>query len=466
MTILRGIAPILVVAAGILSFVMLSRGTEPESREKAEKQAPLVDTATAALHTDGLDIEVDGNVVPFRDVQVSAEVAGRVLRKFPACETGEYVTKDTSLFEIDPQDYALEVKRLEKQKIQAEHDLAEMSVQIENTEKKYEVARRTLELERKELARNKGLYERGVITESDFETAKRSELMAHDSALDDWSQLRVFKSRKSSLEAALDLVEVQLERAQVDLDRTKVKSPINGVVIAESVEQDGYVQRGAVLITIQDAATMEVQCNLRVEDIYWVLQQRAPVSHVDPQDRQRTAFKVPPTDTTVIYEDIFAWEGKLERLDGVGLDVDTRLVPCRVVVRKPFDVHYIGPASESEQPSGPSALLRNMYVQLKIHTKPRTKLIRVPDKALRADSTLWVVRDGKLSIVPAKIAKRWNDTVLIDATGAQLKAGDRVVISPLAGVRSGMEVRESEPSQAAESAGQQRNREISSQVQG
>ncbi|MCG8583870.1 MAG: HlyD family efflux transporter periplasmic adaptor subunit [Pirellulales bacterium] len=454
MNVIRGILPIAVVMAGVLAFVVLSRGKEVASRAPEEKKAPLVETQEAMLHTDGLDIEVDGNVVPFRDVEVSAEVAGRVIRKFPACETGEYVTKGTPLFEIDPQDYELEVKRLEKQKAQAEHDLAEMQVQIVNTEKQIELARENLDLQRKELDRNRGLYDKGVITESDFEAAKRTELMARDSLLDDWSQLRVFRSRKDRLEAARDVVEVQLKRARVDLGRASVESPIDGVIINESVEQDGFVQKSAVLVTIQDTKRMEVKCNLRVEDVYWILQQSPPESGDDSQMQHGRAFKVPATPTQVVFEEVFAWDGVLERLDGVGLDAKTRLVPCRIVVENPLDVKYIGSADESNQPTGPSALLRNMYVQLKIMTKPRTKLMRVSDEALRPGSTVWVARDGKLAILPVTIVKRWHDKVLLDASASKLQAGDRVIVSPLAGARPGIDVREMQTNQPSKTVEQ------------
>jgi multidrug efflux pump subunit AcrA (membrane-fusion protein) len=142
-----------------------------------------------------------------------------------------------------------------------------------------------------------------------------------------------------------------------------------------------------------------------------------------------------------VFEEIFAWDGLLERLDGVGLDAKTRLVPCRVVVKNPLDVKYIGPADPANRPAGPSSLLRNMYVQLKIHTRPRTKLIEIPDKALRPGNTVWVVREGKLAIVPVTIVKRWQGQVLIDSTVSELKAGDQVVTSPLAAVRPGTSVR-------------------------
>ena len=236
MTFIRGVAPILVIGLGILAFVVLSGGKEVASRPPTEQKAPLVDTEVAQLHTKGLEIEVDGMVVPFRDVEISAEVAGRVIRKFPACETGEYVSKGTPLFEIDPQDYDLEVKHLTKRKTQAEHEVEELKVLIANTDKMIALAEKTLALEQTELARLKRVFDTGNITQSEYDDAQHGELKALDELLAHQNQKRVYMSRGSRLVAAKELVEVLLQRAEVDLARTKVVSPIDGVVIAESVQ--------------------------------------------------------------------------------------------------------------------------------------------------------------------------------------------------------------------------------------
>lgn len=444
MNIVRTIAPILIIAVGVAVFVTMGHPEKAQSEGPSKPESPLVETAMATLHTDGLEIDVDGTVVPHRDVEVPAEVAGRITKKYEACETGEFVGVGTPLFEIDPRDYDLEIRRLKKQLGQAEAELKEIRVQIKNTEDQVKLAEENLELQRKELNRLKAITRPGIVSESEYDEARRSELMARESLLTHTNQLRLLGTRVGRLEAAEALVKVQLDRAELDRKRCTVKSPINGVVIAESVQQDGFAQKGAVLVTIQDTATMEVACNLRVDEVYWVLQQLPPAESLTANERQRRAFHIPDTPTKVVFESVFEWDGELNRLDGVGLDAETRLVPCRVVVKDPLAVKYVGPATGKNQPTGPAALLRNMYVQLKILTKPRTKLLNIPEQSLRVGNTVWVVRDGKLDIVPVKVVKRWDDEVLIDGSMSDINEGAKVVISPLAGARPEMEVREQE----------------------
>ena len=66
------------------------------------------------MHEGKLNIEVDGVVVPFRQITLSAEVEGTVLFKEEDCRAGRYVEQGTVLFRIDPRDYELEIRRLWK----------------------------------------------------------------------------------------------------------------------------------------------------------------------------------------------------------------------------------------------------------------------------------------------------------------------------------------------------------------
>src|SRR6056297_2533440 len=49
-----------------------------------------------------LELVIDGNVVPYREANLSSEVAGRVIYKSPASEAGSSVTAGEVLMRIDP----------------------------------------------------------------------------------------------------------------------------------------------------------------------------------------------------------------------------------------------------------------------------------------------------------------------------------------------------------------------------
>ena len=143
----------------------------------------------------------------------------------------------------------------------------------------------------------------------------------------------------------------------------------------------------------------------------------------------------------------YAWEGVLARYEGIGLDQDTRTVPCTVVVEDPSKFCRVvdGKKVDCQSRQSPSALVRGMFVKLFIHAHPQTPLLRIPELAMRPGNRVWRVRDGKLSVVPIRVVSSMEKWAVIQPKiEGQLVSGDRVVVSPLAVVEEGMAVREQE----------------------
>jgi hypothetical protein len=124
------------------------------------------------------------------------------------------------------------------------------------------------------------------------------------------------------------------------------------------------------------------------------------------------------------------------------LDEKTRTVPCRVIVEDPRAVQCVGQAESAAATQGPPALVRGMYVSVQLHAQPAVGLVGVPERALRPGDVVWLVRDGKLAIQRVQVADTVNERVLLHAAESGVAHGDRVIVSPVAVVRDGMEVRE------------------------
>jgi RND family efflux transporter MFP subunit len=246
------------------------------------------------------------------------------------------------------------------------------------------------------------------------------------------------------LEQAKELTAVQLEKAQLDLKRTTILAPVDGVIVREWVEQDAYVQKGAALVTIEDTSSVEVKCNLRMEELYWLWNQDESRSVSTVRD-PRSDYQIPKTPVTVVYRlagQDFTWSGVLTRFDGIGLDEQTRTVPCRAVVENPRTVNTSSAQGVAQRPAGPPALVRGMYVTVRIHVGSQARLLEVPEIAVRPGNVIWLVRNGKLDIQPVSIARLRGKDAIIHADGSDLVAGDNIVISPLAVAESGMPVQQ------------------------
>jgi len=445
---LRVLAPLGILIGGVLAFMTLRSMKEAPTQLAEESLAPMVETIAVEKHVGGLDIDIDGVVVPFREIDLSAEVSGRIAKKSALCRAGTYVTRGTPLIEIDPRDNQLEVDRLEREMSQAANSLQELDVEVSNTQSLLNLSKEQLALQRRELERQTSLVGKKVITDSDLDKSKRDELAAVNAALTLSNSLQLLRIRRNRLEIAKDLWSSQLEKAQLDLSRTKVAAPIDGVVIREMVEEDSYVQTGTSLAKLEDTSAVEVKCNLRMEDLYWLWAQGHGKEQSQPVGSPTRDYQIPPAPVTVHYDlggRRYQWRGVLSRFDGIGVDERTRTVPCRVLVSNPREVEIQQTTTATTGAVGPPALVRGMFVTVSVHAQPGTELLKIPQRAVQPGNTVWHVVNGQLAVRRIRVAASSADTVLVYAEPSGLEPGMRLVSSPLAVATEGMAVREKTP---------------------
>ncbi|MFT5093275.1 MAG: multidrug efflux pump subunit AcrA (membrane-fusion protein) [Porticoccaceae bacterium] len=460
----RVIIPLLILSTGVGGFVFLMSLKKEPDRARPVQEDPLVETVEVQEHGGELTIELDGSVVPFREIPLSAEVAGRITYKSPHCRAGKFVQKDEVLFRINEREYQLAVDRLTHEEEQARASIKELNVQIESAKSLVKLAIDELALRTRELERVRILAKQNAASDSDIDTAEQNEQLSRRTLVTQQNQVKLEESREDRLEFALALVGTQLEKAQLDLARTEVKSPTDGVIVSDPAEENSYVQPGSPLATLEDNSSVEVSCSLQMDELYWLWQHDAPpVDSLDfpaigtgteENDEQfiraatLAARGMPAVPVTVIYElggQRFAWNGKLTRYEGAGLDERTRTVACRVHVQNPTEVSRRSSAQNSSLVLAPQALLRGMYVSLEFHVDPRVSLLKVPESAVRPGDVLWLVRgpegDRKLKRLKVNVARVVSGFALISAASSGLQPGDKVVTSPLATELSGQLVR-------------------------
>jgi multidrug efflux pump subunit AcrA (membrane-fusion protein) len=470
---LRGAVPLIILGLSVAGFFLVSRllKTEPVT-ETQVMQLPEVKVDVVRSQQGGMRIETDGVVVPYREINIASEVAGRIVEKSEVCQAGHFVTAGTPLVKIDPQDYLLEVERLTKEVQQANIMLDELKEELAGILSLIELADQEVALRQRELKRQRSLS--GVVTSSDLERAEANELAARSAAVTQRNRKRLLETSRARLESARDLANSKLSKAQLDLERTKIVAPADGVVVSDMVEADAYVQKGTPLLVFEDTSKTEVKCKLEMEDLFWLWNRRATTDSLASDSPAVAvsigrAYEIPETPVQVIYrlawrKDLeFVWQGTLSRYDGIGLDEKTRTVPCRIVVDDPQAQtkrrREAAPGAATSLPglSGPPALVRGMFVTVRLQLDPDVQLLRIPEETLRPGNTLWRVRDDSekpgskvLDIVPvhfvsletvydAEETPRRYALVYVNDHG-QLGDGDRVVTSPLASASPGMEV--------------------------
>ena len=433
---LRSLLSILLIAGSVAVVMALGSAQRPQMKKAVDTVVPVVEVSAVREHSGGIDFEVDGVVIPFREVDAAAQVAGQVAFKSDNCRTGRTVKRGEVLLRIDPIDFQLEVRRLEQELIQAKTNEHELTIEIAARKRQIDLAKEDLAIKRREVARYESIDDPGVYSESELDSARLKELQARDAVQTEHDQLELLEARKDRLAAAVELMAAQLEKAQLELSRTEIKAPIDGVVTQEIAEEGSYVQRGGTVVRIQDTSCMEIRSSLQMREMHWLL--RSTAVRTAPEN-PRDAYHIPETQATVSFEvsgTTYRWQGSLSHFDGGQVDKQTRMIPCRVYIREPLNFEVDDGSGQVQKNPAAVALMAGMFVNVTVHAHPDLSLIELPEVAIQPGNTVWtVVADGatsKLHQTAIRVARNLDDSVLAYSDDDGLSVGDLAVVSPLA----------------------------------
>ena len=444
--ILGWIVPAVILGAGIAAFFFMGSQPPPARKSSDVSAATAVRTVEATPEVNGLTIEADGVVVPLREVTLAAEVGGRVLTKATACNEGQFVKAGTLLFEIDRRDYELDVDRLDREFKQAGLAIEELDEELVQNGNTIDLARRQVELARREAARLENLKAGKIVTESEHDRSLREELTATNLLTTAEGQKRVLAKRRNRLLEAQSLASTMLDKAKLDLSRTRIVAPIDGIVVDDKVEQDSFVAKGTPLVTLEDTSSMEVKTSLRMDELAQVWGGR-----VGSAAAERGTHDLPETPVKVVFNfggHAYEWDGVLSRQEGRGLDEKTRTLPCRVRVSQPREVRALdryGAVMQSLPPEAPRSLMRNMFVEVRVQVDTPQPLLSVPQEVVRPSGDLYLMRDGRLVIARPRPFHSGDGRVVFEEIESGLLPTDRVVTSQLSNPRDGMELVEAAP---------------------
>ena len=469
---IRIFLPLVILVAGVGGLIAVVMNRPQPNKAPETKIIPKVQTVAVKAYDGELSLEVDGLVVPYREVVIAAEVTGRVVYKDEQCKTGKHVRMGnfpalgaatvalanrpmmavtelfpehpwvgTNLVQIDPRDYQLEINRLTSELGQAKANLMQNSVDIANSRLLIKLAQKQVSLQTENYQDVKGLARKESFSLGKLRDALNSMVAAEQALESQRAQLNVNQAKKEVLAQAIKNVEDRLDKARVDLERTIVWSPLDGKVVQCDIERGGFVQRGAQLAKLEDTSAVEIRCNLTEDEVGWLWQQSDFHPSMSRQEHQLPNARVKVVYTFLNRE--FLWDGIVAHYDAAGFDKMTHTVPCRVLVSEPDRVTVPQPErSGAAIMRRPPRLLRNMYVKVRIYVQPQTPLLELPEKALKPGNVVWRVTNGKLEIVPVRVARIDNGRVFLAAEVNDLQPGDPLILSSIAFATEGVKVQE------------------------
>lgn len=189
-------------------------GIATAARRRASKNAPRWITDKARHADVHVTVSATGKLQGLNTVEVGAEVTGKVLRVL--VDYNDVVKQGQVLAEIDPE--------------QLHAAVDEVNAQVLTSNAGIRTAEATLLEARQARDRAEEQAKQGLVSQKDLEAARATAARAEASL--------------ASAKASASLASATLKSAQTKLGKTKIVAPIDGVVLARSVEPGQTVTAG------------------------------------------------------------------------------------------------------------------------------------------------------------------------------------------------------------------------------
>ena len=240
---------LLIIAIAAAGFFWFSGSTETTS------STSKIETSTIDTGDINRTVATSGSVRPLITVEVGSQVSGQIKEIF--VDFNSPVQKDQLLALLDAQTF-------ESRVLQNKADLRVATSNVIVQQASIDRAKANLRRARLEYERAEPLSKKGTLSISELDTA----LATFESAKAD---LTMAEAQLVNANAARDQRQATLASAEIDLEGTKIRSPIDGVVINRAVDQGQTVAASLsspILFDIaQDLTNIQIEANVDEADI-------------------------------------------------------------------------------------------------------------------------------------------------------------------------------------------------------
>lgn len=376
---LHALLTLVLLGAGAAGLAALTASKPGLERQKPSVQPPLVRTMEVKSSLRRVIIRGEGTVAPLLEISLVPQVAGKVIHVSPNLVNGGQFKKDELLLQLDPADYKMAV--------------TSARASVRDLESKLKIT-----LEESAMAKE----EWRLHASNNQVNRQPPPLVAKEPQL-------------AAAKAALEGAQANRAKAVLNLYRTEIKAPFDGVVSQKNVGLGQFVAAGVGLASIFATEAVEIVAPLPDRDLYWF-----HVPGFTPGEGEGSPAVVRASFAGRDME----WPGRVVRAEGK-LDERSRMV--RVVIR--VDQPY------ARKPP----LAVGMFVTVEIEGRSLERAVVIPRSALHEGNLVWVAgQDGRLRFREVEVARLSGDVAVVRAG---LKDGETVIVSGLKAVTDGMKVR-------------------------
>lgn len=346
---LRIVPPVLILAVGIFGYLQLS--VEPEETKKGKSKPRPIKTQVVELVSQNYPTRItsQGNVRPHDQITLNSEVAGRIVRISPNFEDGAFFSEGDILAELDTADF--------------EATLANAEAQVARTTSSYALEK----------------------AQSDQARQNWKRLSSNEEEQPDPLVLRIPQLKQA--EANVKSANAQLDRAQRNLERTRVRAPFDGRVRQRSVGLGQAIRINSTLGTIFASDYAEVRLPISTEDLPLLA---LPENLGDPPVDVELSDSLNPGNGAL-------WKAEIVRTEGA-LDASSLELFAIAKVDDPFGLHSGKPPLRIGQP-----------VTASISGKILENVMPLPRLGVKRLDQVYLVDPDKMTLHNRTIVAIWAD---------------------------------------------------------
>lgn len=369
------IATLVIIVCALLTVVLIKFGrrARPEPLKSID---PVVEVLRVELVSKVFTIPSQGTVRAATSIPLISELDGVVIEVSPVFEQGGFFSKGDVLLRLDSTDYEALVA-------QAESQLAGARLKLDTIKAESKLARQDW-----------------AALSSQF-NEEATPLLLREPQLEE-------------SQAALRAAESGLAKARKDLERTQIRAPFDGRILAKTADRGQFVRRGQELARVFDIAKVEIQLPVAVSQLAFL----DPRLGVPGAGTSNDPARVMLTGNYAGRE--HTWEGWISRTTG-GLDDRSRMIALVAEVSDPFGLLQEEPVSVPLQVGA--------FVEAEIQGIERSGTFTVPRSA--------IMEENQVMLLDEENKIQFRDVVVLQYDGGEavigsgLRDGDVVCLSTL-----------------------------------
>jgi HlyD family secretion protein len=379
-------------------------------------------------------VSASGKIQARTTVNIAADTMGRVVEL--AVDEGQKVTKGQFLMQIDPRNQRTMTDR-------SNAGLAAARSQLEQLRSSVAAARENLALSRENLRRQKELWAQQLTTRQALDAAE-SEVKVREANLRDAEQSLGTQEQRIREQGA------SVSSAEYELSRTRIESPIDGLIVRRNIEAGETVvvgtmnNAGTVLLQIADMSIIEAEVEVDETDIPFVQIGQPAKVKIDAIPDKTFNGKVTEVGNSPIVQAAAGQTGQTATNFKVTVTIDGQIPEVRPGFTCTADVTTATRAKAVAVPIQAMAVRELIYDAAgKIVPQPKpdpkkpapkvSSTDPLPAGQTRKDTEgVFLVKEAKATFIPVKTGIA-GDKYFEVLNG--LKAGDEVITGPFNSVR-------------------------------